>query len=221
MSQILSIKKRALIATAAAAKMCAASFQANAGIIYSGPINEVVDNTEFEIDIDGVGENDFVFSHTMGFSSTEQLFLGNASVEFTSATGDFHTTDGGFDLANYGQLIDSDFSPIGDVYLKLAGAGTVNGLLFLDDAFSNGGSGFLGFNFLTGNHGWLSFSIAEYGLGTTSSFVITVNDWAYEDTGKAIRVGDTGSVSVPEPSTWALFALGAYGISRRRKRNAA
>ncbi len=42
--------------------------------------------------------------------------------------------------------------------------------------------------------------------------------WAYEDSGDSIFAGDMGTPIVPEPSSMALFAAGAAGLSAFRKR---
>lgn len=56
-------------------------------------------------------------------------------------------------------------------------------------------------------------------LGSVST--ITVEQWAYQDDGSGIVVGDLGSTTVPEPSSLALFALGAAGIAAVRARRKA
>ena len=50
----------------------------------------------------------------------------------------------------------------------------------------------------------------------------TLVDWAYEDNGGPIQVGDTVGQLIPEAHALALFALGAAGVvaSRKRKKQA-
>ncbi len=50
---------------------------------------------------------------------------------------------------------------------------------------------------------------------------ITIDQWAYQNNGTGIVVGDLGGNSVPEPSSLALFALGAAGIAAVRARRKA
>ncbi len=56
--------------------------------------------------------------------------------------------------------------------------------------------------------GWIGVEVKQF-ISTT-----TVTGYAYEDTGKRIRAGQT----IPEPSPLALLALGATGIAALRRR---
>ena len=46
--------------------------------------------------------------------------------------------------------------------------------------------------------------------------------WAYEDSGAAIHIGDTGedSAAIPEPGGLALLAAGAAGVMTLRRKRA-
>ncbi|MCP3881562.1 MAG: PEP-CTERM sorting domain-containing protein [Sulfitobacter sp.] len=102
-------------------------------------------------------------------------------------------------------------------------------------------TGFVGIRLASDNYGWIRLQQVEdlgvnqpyttilsqfnpprqpFGTGTNFADRLTVIDWAYETSGGAIHVGDTGSVSVPEPSPLALLAAGALGIGAFRRRQA-
>lgn len=85
--------------------------------------------------------------------------------------------------------------------------------------WSMGDTGFLGFKFTSGSntyYGWAEMVIdASYVGHGGHGFSITRA--YYDDTGAAIKVGDTVS-AVPEPSTCALALLAAGGIAAYRAR---
>jgi MYXO-CTERM domain-containing protein len=83
--------------------------------------------------------------------------------------------------------------------------------------------GFAAFQFETaGGHkadyGWiqLEFTLGSNGLADG----VTVEDWAYDNTGAPIKAGQTTSSSTPEPSrvAMALLAAGAAGVAALRRR---
>jgi hypothetical protein len=91
------------------------------------------------------------------------------------------------------------------------------------NGFTSGTTEYIGFSFQHNSiicYGWAEITITANagGYGT-----FTINDWAYEDTGAAITVGNTGAV--PEPAETAIglgaLALGAAGLRRWRKGKAA
>jgi hypothetical protein len=95
----------------------------------------------------------------------------------------------------------------------------VSGALASVRSFVSGTPAFVGFSFTekgTTCYGWASITITEGASVST----ITVNEWAYEDSGAAITVG-----AVPEPAQTAVglgaLALGAAGLRRWRKNKAA
>ena len=92
-----------------------------------------------------------------------------------------------------------------------------------------GVTGFVGVKLGNSDYGWIRLLISgiqgEF-TGTVPN-QIKVIDWAYEScTGQSINAGQTrdgatcGSTDVPEPSTLALLAMGALGISAFRRRKA-
>ena len=112
---------------------------------------------------------------------------------------------------------------------------TSNGSSFGGDTenFVNGDN-FVGFRFDadgTTLYGWAKIEVgldpgAGPGPGPADSVPgeVTIAEWAYETTGGAIAVGDTGldTAAVPEPHSLALMAMGAAGVaawrSRRKKK---
>jgi hypothetical protein len=69
------------------------------------------------------------------------------------------------------------------------------------------------------NYGWMSFNVSDAGIYdgfTTPTFTLTA--YGYDTTGASVTVGQT-TAAVPEPSTYALFGLGALAlvIAYRRK----
>lgn len=77
----------------------------------------------------------------------------------------------------------------------------------------HGGVGYLGFEVPVNGHpydyGWVELSSLTF-YGSQS---ITIIEYAYDDSGNPINVPAT-----PEPSTLALFALGAVGVEAFRRR---
>ena len=82
-----------------------------------------------------------------------------------------------------------------------------NGTSYFGISFNNGG---------TTNYGWMQVTASGFG-DYDGDQSITVNSYAYDDTGASIEVGATTS-AVPETSTsFGLLALGAGGLLTRRR----
>jgi hypothetical protein len=66
-------------------------------------------------------------------------------------------------------------------------------------------------------YGWMN--VTASGINTLSTVTFTLNEWAYDNTGASIRVGQVSAV--PEPSTYAMplagIACGGYSLVRRRR----
>ena len=65
-------------------------------------------------------------------------------------------------------------------------------------------------------YGWMN--VTASGIDTLSTVTFTLNEWAYDNTGASIKVGQVSAV--PEPSTCAMalagLACGGYSLFRRR-----
>ncbi|MDM8564648.1 hypothetical protein QUF74_03250 [Candidatus Halobeggiatoa sp. HSG11] len=89
---------------------------------------------------------------------------------------------------------------------------------FVDNSTGYLGVKFNGANGIPGTqYAWIKtkFSYA------TDPRVITIIDWAYDDSGAAIRVGDTGAVAADLPAELSmlnLLGLGAIGLAAFRRR---
>ncbi|WOO39815.1 hypothetical protein [Rubellicoccus peritrichatus] len=86
--------------------------------------------------------------------------------------------------------------------------------------FTTGVAGYFGFRFENGGttlYGWAQ--ITMFDKTNPAGPGVTMHQWAYEDDGGSIRVGDTGVI--PEPAAVATglgaLALGAAGLRRWRK----
>lgn len=58
-------------------------------------------------------------------------------------------------------------------------------------------------------YGWMELSSS---VSDGSGPLVTVEGWAYDDSGNPIAAGDTGEGSAPEPSTMAMTSLGALAL---------
>jgi hypothetical protein len=71
---------------------------------------------------------------------------------------------------------------------------------------------YVAFRFGNTFYGWASVTL------DTANATLTVNEWAFENTGAAIHLGAISSVPEPSAGGLALLASGAAGISRWRRR---
>ncbi|MFN3327068.1 MAG: PEP-CTERM sorting domain-containing protein [Bryobacteraceae bacterium] len=174
--------------------------QSQAGsIAYSGPQNITVTNsvggTETHgVDVNGDGFIDFTFAAYFDPGVVARVNVtpgaGNAGDSISSSS----------TLTTSTALLRETWQ-YGGVYGK----------------WGNGTPSYLGLRFLISDndhYGWAKVSVTT-DLNFGSSF--TIHDWAYQtqpDT--AILAGEIGEI--PEPSSLALFALGAAGFAALRKR---
>ena len=99
----------------------------------------------------------------------------------------------------------------------------------MNGGWQMGDTGFFGFKFSSDVtqsdtfYGWGEMVFAPPTSSGIKGHGFTITRMYYDDTGAAIKVGDTGAV-IPEPSTCALALLAAGGVAAyraRRKMNAA
>jgi hypothetical protein len=192
------------------------------------------------IDMDGGGDD---FNLLAGFvgaidgpSSAKYVGAGylepDAGAEFLGGTGGV----AGANLAS-GALIGPGgaFADTNAGYGRQAvySGGTLTGGLASGN-FAAGTTGFVGIQLGSGNYGWIRLRLDDLGpnqpfattlagggllpIGNGQGYIdkVTVVDWAYDDSGAAIRAGQ-----IPEPGSLALLAAGAAGIGAFRRRKAA
>ncbi|WOO39817.1 hypothetical protein [Rubellicoccus peritrichatus] len=94
------------------------------------------------------------------------------------------------------------------------------------NGFTSGEAGYFGFRFEDGGmtvYGWAEATFFDKTNPSPSGVGVTVHQWAYQDDGSGIRVGNTGAI--PEPAAVATglgaLALGAAGLRRWRKQKQA
>jgi hypothetical protein len=168
-------------------------------------------------DVDGLGDAEFELENRTSYSS---------SLRTTYSIKDLNRgTGGGFGFVRYspgdpkfktlttadsvGATIQSFINLDRNVMFSgIATNGLSSGTQYIGFFFDNNG---------TNNFGWARVTLTNG--GTFGTF--TIDEWAYEDTGANIRVGDTVS-AIPEPEAAAIglgaLALGAAGLRRMRKR---
>ena len=223
---------------AAASTALLASSAVEAAIIYSGPQNINITASgnggvaSTAIDMDG-GGNDFYFAARnfgvyttfyggASFTSSAAFVYGNPGNAIATVNDNLYGSPGLARKFSSGATI-SGGGNFGSLAFFNATAQVSNTTAF--NAGFNSSTGFIGVQLASGNFGWIQVH-TELGL-TDGVNSVTILGWAYEDTGAAIRAGDTGAVAAPEPATnmlvgMGLLALGASGIRtlRRRKREA-
>jgi hypothetical protein len=217
----LSLNKHfaALGAAAAAVTGVGVAHQADAAIVYSGPVNLNVPSTTSGIYLNvQTGVSGVTPASAPGWdlnpwsSSSFQVWTNNASnpansdgtvVNFTGGSSATLT-----DNLPAGTLIDNSWT-----YARTAGTETTGATAMQ----LNGTPNLVGFKFFNEATQAVDFGWARFTLSTTpQGQPRTLVDYAYENTGAGIKAGDTGN-NAPEPTSLGLLALGAVGLMRRRK----
>ena len=182
--------------------------QANSAIIYYNMEITLNDNFSWDINDDGNADVNFQFIPFGGFS-----FVLVSNSEFISTSSEF------FDLETLGQ----NYSVAENLTQNYEWVAPNGQALFADLGFTLRNftletPGYLGIRFDHNDNGtkdrfaWAKLTFSDNPEG------IIIHEWAYEDSGNPILVGDTGLNNViPEASSLSLFLLAFAGLAKRRK----
>jgi len=233
MSQVSWLSKavdhRLLACAAAAAAVTAVSEQAGAAIVYSGTQNVVVPATlagsYFNL-VTGTGGTTSAFAgwdinpyRGSAQGGSTRLYLKQTAGQLTRVVVNAAADTGPLPLA------------AGDTIDGTRTLSSVNGFLVTTTpppgTAQSGGTFLFGLQFfnettLAQNFGWIRMNINSP-VPASGGNLLTLVDWAYENTGAGITAGATGAGGVtPEPGTLGTLAAGAVGLlSWRRRRQAA
>ncbi len=238
MNKTLTKKFGIYSAIGVAGGMTFGSTSAEADIIFTDFTGSATQGNPLNIDLDGDAITDFVFDLSLngpnGYGSNSNwaaMLPGQAGNGFAAtAPAPFGAGPayGPNNLA-YGASISgqSFFTGAAGGPLQLAYTNYMTTIPY--GAFGganfpgNGASGYVGVQFLSGGgdtvFGWIGVSVT--GDVTNANFPqasIDINGFAYATSGWTISAGQTTGV-VPEPSSVGLLALGAAGLTSRRRRN--
>jgi hypothetical protein len=232
-------KKMAASLSALGAGALFGSATAEAGVVYSGPVNQVVGF--------GIDASSFYDSGPFGPSSTHFSFFTFASYFppfnqrgiLASACGclGFLTSSGFLKMVDKGALW-----PVGSIYKSSSFAGIARRVWF--SAPGSGGSGTIPptgtpshyadglapfddkyalFAFGTGPdtlYGWIHLSLSVTDLFGSDPVLgpnLTIVDWAFEDSGQTLAAGDAPEPATAIPTGLTALALGAVGLRNWRK----
>ena len=120
-------------------------------------------------------------------------------------------SNSGFKSAAYNDLVDASYSFPGNQLTLADGVQQYVAFNLIDQLNSN-----------SVYYGWMNVTVS--GVGTMGAVQFTLNSWAYENTGAAVRVGQIpsgSSSSVPEPAqvtTSLVLLMGMAGLVYTRHR---
>ncbi len=205
--------------------------QADAGVHYSGPLNQsygpipvagTSDPTN-TVEVDFNGDSNLDFIAVNGFDDNEDPFDGDADIVRglvgASAGIVFDNVLGDGFAANLsaGTLI-SGASDFGKTTQKLSIDSVPTPSIGAAAPWNAGASGYVGVSFFTNGGADINFGWVELEIG--SGYEVILKGYAYEDVPLTAIV--TGAI--PEPSSLALLACGAAGVfalNAARKRRVA
>jgi hypothetical protein len=207
------LEKKLMKYALAGGALLGAPFASQAGIIYSGVVNDqVAANSGFTVDFPGGA------LFTLNASNASYMGDWGNAVRVNATGASFMVSGGGAAALVFGSLITSGTSVNGAGLINYGAAGFKGG-----NWPQNGSSAYLGLTFSNAGQqfkGWADISTTVAGAqGTESADLIS---YAYTDApGESITAGETDLASgAPEPSSLALFALGgsaALALLRRRR----
>ena len=182
-----------------ASAMFIAAAPAQAGLIYSGPINTTVNSPgTLLLDLDGDFTNEFQLTADV---FTDPIPGAEVLIGTLGTNGVTGVTQG--TVIDQNLTYDPSYSVVKSVFIEgPQSASVVAGLRFDIDG--------------TTHYGWMRVSgYADSGGGISSA---VLHDFAYEDDANTAVVAPS---AVPEPSSLALFVLGAAGVAALKRRRAA
>lgn len=203
-----------------AATAGALSGTAQGAITYSGPINQLIQDTT--LDTTAVG-TDLLFGSTpFHLALLHSIGTTNASTGVAFSRPTAFGTPGvdvaGFQASGYNYVSNVASGAAISLLPTFLNAATDGTLAFNggygNDQFLAAGIGFVGVRFNTNQYGWVRLNFSGAPLNA-----FTVVDFAYGDAGEAIVAGQTESI--PAPASLGMLALGAAGLRGMRRRSIA
>ena len=206
--------------TAAAGASLAMSTNADADIVYSGPVDQTVSvpagggfhSSHKTFSINGNAFRIAVSNMTMFSRSAAAKLISNHGLKFA--------VQGGGNAINYARG-----NPIGPNLGSQRSFGTLR-------KHSSGGgqggafgpgtvTGFVGIKTHNGDLGWIQVKVSDMGSSGYPNEAVVI-DYAYNSTpGGSITAGETGAVPEPSSTALGLLASGAAGLLAWRQRKAA
>lgn len=179
------------------------------------PLSIGLFNSNVNWDVDGNGVTDF---HLQAYTSSSLSINGGGA--FVNLIGSAEDGIEGFDTVasqfDVGQTLPSGyfFGQSNAAFRTMLASSYYLG----NDALGwDSPTQFVGFRFIAEGpsigYGWASVTI------DLAEARLTINEWAYEDSGGAIHLGATSSVPEPASHGLALLAFGVAGLRRWRCRN--
>jgi hypothetical protein len=182
-----------------------AAVPAQAALVYSGRIDDpVADNTSVFVDLDGDGTDDFDVSAQSFFAgpfSVGQVLINAFGTNGVTGVSEGTAIDGSLAYSTPYTVVSSAFK-VGFPPDGPKTASVVAGLKFDIDGATH--------------YGWMR--VSGYANGDIPEARAILHDFAYEDIADAAVIAPA---AVPEPSSLALFALGAAGVAALKRRRAA
>lgn len=203
------------------------STAADADIVFTDFQGSASLGTPLDIDLDADGTVDFIFD----LQTVPNGYGSNSNWAALTAQGanQFAATDpspfggpayGPNNLA-YGATIAGQSFATGGGPLQLAYTAYNNNVVY--GAFATPNTGYIGVQFASGGgetvFGWINVAVTgDVLVDNFASATIEIDGFAFANVGTAITAGQTSAI--PEPSSIGLLALGAAGLTARRRRKA-